>query len=255
MYLSWSLFCPSCFKLWCPIIFGIADFSSLAVFAFMGLNFRRFLSIMASLVVFSLNMCFVLSFLAHFSANLLQIMFLLSFKVLGPMLFNASEYKSYLPDIYFTATFWTLSSSLSFCLDKPSFQTTQDCSTTLLMYIDPYCPLLKFVIFLRSSILAYAFLIMLFVFLFHFKLLVTIVQSNFISFTVSMHGPLIVSLVENCLVLVKLKIIHFVLSSFTTIFCLLVCFNLIYMEDRMLNLNNWINLYLCLLLFESFLCG
>ena len=65
----------------------------------------------------------------------------LSFKVSSPMLFNASKYNSYLPDNNFTATFWTLSSSLSFCFDKVSFQTTQDCSTTLLMYVLYMCVL------------------------------------------------------------------------------------------------------------------
>ena len=89
VYFFWMAFCSLCFKLRWFIIFGIADLSILAVLAFGDLYLSEFLNFMLCFFFIIPNMCFVLSFLTHFSENLLLKISLLFVKVSSSRFFSA----------------------------------------------------------------------------------------------------------------------------------------------------------------------
>ena len=91
-----------------------------------------------------------------------------------------------------------------------------------------FTELVNFDICRNISILEYARLTNSFVFISPLRLLVIMVPSNLISFTVSIFFPFNTSLVENCLFLLMLNIIHFVFSSLRIIFWFSVHFCILF---------------------------
>ena len=184
--LDWiSSYVFSCsFNSFCMKIIG--DFLSLSVLANWTLNVSGFLVCIICFFRFLGNISTVLGFLVHFIANCRHNSSLLSSSVRRSNFFKAFLYPWYFSlSIILHADFCTLSRSWIFSLDRELCQTVADCSSRLL--IKRMYTVFKSsrgapnpATFLRSSILALAFLTISSVLRFHLRSLEMTVPSNFV---------------------------------------------------------------------------
>ena len=123
----------SLYLLSCLVIKTTAEFFILSVLAFLIWNFSLFLSFMLWVLLFISKIFAVFLFDNFFLAKLRLWIFRRSFCVGSLSSIKLSSYEFLFPVMSYTATFCTLSSSFSFIFVRLEFQTTHDCSRTLLM--------------------------------------------------------------------------------------------------------------------------
>ena len=117
------------------VMYESADLYNLLVFYWTSLNLFMFLSFISVFKMFSLNMSLVFLFFKHLFANLAVKISLLSFSVGMFNIVRPYLYECFPSRIILTATLWTLSRAVVFCLVRLACQTTDDCSTTMLTYV------------------------------------------------------------------------------------------------------------------------